>query len=490
MVPLRLATALVVLVVAIVTAGHQDVDILSDGSAPNVLLGVEEGVGGIDVNVDGKGKAPSKKLGYDSIPGFVLRHMGQEQTTSTQVDCEALCDKEPTCRSYSFNPKIHNCVWSIETIRYRSGWEFWTKVHDLDAFGKLRHYGKYRSFPDIMYQEPGYAKYKQITVKNCQKHCNKDKKCKAFSYQLARKRCYLADSGIHYDPDYQYFERRGMKPRRNAMDVEDYQESLQQDEIAAKKAKRKRIIASINEREDKNQRTAQEMKSKSNVREASVKEGEKNMAEKRLAREKTLEAHDKRLARMKAVYNEGYFKAKGVAAEKKTKEKDIKGLRAKEVADKDTRKEVTQKQKNSKVTKERKRKKDRHEAKSRLLTAKEKLTKLKNQQMEMDIDKEERVLDVAKNLALDKASQHHEEVENEKEQKFHATMRKKKKIFELQHKVVIAKNSHKVEVNILKRLKRMTEDKQYDSDKYFNAKANTNSSKPGDGNTTSVAPAL
>jgi len=248
--------------------------------------------------------------------------------------------------------------------------------------------------------------------------------------------------------------------------MEDQQEAIQQDEKAAKKAKRRRLIASIQEREDKNAKTADEMRQKGNRRELNMKNTEKKHAENRLEREKTLEAHDKRLARMKTVYNEGYFKAKGVAAEKKTKEKDIKGLRAKEVDDKDKRKEQMKKQKNRKKTEEARAKKKRHDAQQRLLAAKEKVTKMKNEDMALEVDKEEKILDVAKNLALEKSSQHEEAKENEKEAKFSANMKTKKKIYELRHKAKLAKAYHKEETGMLSHLKLMTENKQYDSHKY------------------------
>jgi len=437
-----------------------------------MLMSVEEGAGGIDIDVDGDGKnrdgndAPRKKMGYHSIPGFVLKHMGQENDAATVLDCEEMCDKEETCRSYSYNPKEKVCVWSIETIRYRLGWEFWSKVHELDAFGKWRHYGKYRSFPDIMYQEPGYHQYKNVNVKACQKHCNQDKKCKAFSYQPEKQRCFLADSGIHYDPNYTYYERLGMKPRKNVMDVADQQEALQNDEKNAKKAKRRRLIASIQEREDKNARTAHEMKMKGNARESRMKDGEKKHAEHRLNREKVLEKHDKRLAVLKERYNEGYFKAKGTAAEKKVKEKDIKKMRAKENDDKDKQKVQKHEMDNRKKNEEKKAKKERHAAQARLLKAKEKITKLKNDEAELEISKEERVLDIAKNLGLESSNAHAEEKENEKEKKFHHNMKEKKKIFKADTKAETAKRSAKAETNILDKLKIMTENRDYSSDKW------------------------
>jgi len=444
---------------------HQESVALGEAVPGEVLLGVSEGAGGVDIDVDGNGKkeAPKQKLGFTNIPGFVFRHMGEESDTSNILECEEACEKHDTCRSYSFNKKEGICVWSVETIRYRIGWEFWTKVHDLDAFGKKRHYGKYRSFPDIMYQEPGYRKLKKITVKNCQKACTKEPKCKAFSYQPKRMRCYLADSGIHYDPDFMYYERTGMKPRKNVMDMEDMQDAIQRDEKAAKKAKRRRILQSMQEREDKNHRTAQEMKNKGNVRESTMKKDEKGAAEKRLAREKILEKHDKRLAKMKQVYNEGYFKAKGVMAEKKSKERDIKKMRSTETNEKDKRKMAMTDQRNSKKREERGFKKKRHKSETRLMGAKEKLTKIKNQEMELEIDKEEKVLSVAKNLALESTESHVDAIENEKETKFHAVRKKKRAIRQMNQKAQVAKHSAKVEKVMLEKMKQMTEDGNYDS---------------------------
>merc|ERR1711871_354987 len=464
--PLTLGGVLVLLVVMGTTSQLEEVSPVQDGGAGDVLLSVAEGVGGIDIDVNKKDMkdAPRKKLGYANIPGFVFKHMGQENDANTVADCEELCDKEDTCRSYSYNQKDKICVWSIETIRIRPGWEFWTKVHELDAFGKFRHYGKYRNFPDIMYQEPGYKKFKDVSVKNCQKHCNEDEKCKAFSYQKKKTRCYLADSGIHYDPDYQYYQRRGMKPRKNAMDMEDLQTQLQKDEKVAKIAKRKRLVASISEREDKNAKTADEMRQKGNRRETKVKKNEKIHAENRLHREKINEAHDKRLARMKTVYNEGYFKAKGIAAEKKVKEKDIKKLRAKEQDDKDKRKEQMHKQKNRKQREEKEAKEQRHKAEQRMLTAKEKLTKLKNADMQLEVHKEERILDVAKNLALEKASQHAEVQENEKEDKFNKVMAQKRGIHKFKTQEKKYKLEHEHGDKLLKTLKLMTEKKNWKSE--------------------------
>ena len=85
------------------------------------------------------------------------------------------------CRSFSYNMQKKVCVWSIEAIQYRIGWEFFAKVKKLDAFGKRQHEGEWRSFPDIMYQEPGYQKFESVSTKKCQEHCVKGALSKPFA---------------------------------------------------------------------------------------------------------------------------------------------------------------------------------------------------------------------------------------------------------------------------------------------------------------------
>jgi len=354
------------------------------------------------------------------------------------------------------------CVWSIETIQYRIGWEFYTKIHKLDAFGKPKHYGKWRSFPDIMYQEPGYKQLKGTTPVKCQEACVKDKKCQAFSFDTKKERCFLTDAGIHYDPSFTYFERRGMGPKKNALDEADKQSAIQQDEKSAKAARRARLVSSMQKMEKENNDAMTEMKAKSDNREIDQKKEEKKLAEKRLGREKTLEKRDKRLARMKAVYNEGYFKAKGVAAEKKTKEKDIKHLRAKETDEKDKRKRSMERHSKRKKTEKKKRRKERDIAKDNLVDAKEKITKVKNQEVELEIEKEDKVLDIAKNLALAKEGQTSSERMKEKDTKADAIRKEQRLTKEAQFKTEMRNMQVKQNKAQLKYLKKMSERKVYD----------------------------
>ena len=72
-------------------------------------------------------------------------------------------------------------------------------------------------------------------------------------------------------------------------------------------------LASMKRIEEENNRVMTTMMAKSNSREARSNTEEKDMAERRLQQEKSLEKRDKRLANMKSVYKEGYLKVKCVA---------------------------------------------------------------------------------------------------------------------------------------------------------------------------------
>jgi len=453
-----ITASMLMLLAGVCVAGvDQEIVALDDGMEHGVddLVELAEGVqdSKISVAVRGKSKLRPAETKYVQIPNFVLRHMGEEQKVRNQMACERICSSQKSCLSFSFRAKDRLCVWSIEALHYRYDWVFYTKVHELNAFGKWKHGGKYRSFPGIMYQEPGYKRFKGKTVAQCQKLCTKDEKCKAFSYHEGGERCYMADSGIHYDPQFMYFEKAAVKKRKSASDLEDRQEELQKQEKDAKKGKRDRILASMKKREKASKQTETEMRNKRMTREMSLKKKNQKVAKKRLKREKTLESRDKRLARMKAAYNEGYFKAKGVAAEKKTKEKDIKALRKKENAEKMSRVVEKKLKKRQEIKKKKNKKIYERNVKKSLVKAKEKLVKIKNNEIETEIAKEKKVLDVAKNLVVSKTEVHEDEVAKDKAKRAKMASIEQKKMHEMKVKTTKAKEDAKKQAKVLEKLK-------------------------------------
>merc|ERR1711966_356486 len=105
----------------------------------------------------------------------------------------------------------------------------------------------------------------------------------------------------------------------------------------------------------------------------------------------------------------------------------------------------------------------RNKAKDRLVVAKEKLTKVKNKELELDIEKEDKVLDVAKGLALAKEASHISARMNEKDEKTDALKKETRKADELKQKQLMSVARYKVNKKQLEYLTKMSEEKRYDA---------------------------
>merc|ERR1712227_723538 len=141
-------------------------------SGEQVMLGVAEGIEAGKITIDVTGKSAEKKTGagFAWIPNFVMKHMAQELNVKSQAACEAVCIKHDDCRSYSYRAKDKLCVWSIQALQYHYDWAFYTKVHEMDAFGKMKHGGKYRKFDGIITksQDTNVTKTKPFrSARNC-----------------------------------------------------------------------------------------------------------------------------------------------------------------------------------------------------------------------------------------------------------------------------------------------------------------------------------
>merc|ERR1712216_963631 len=119
----------------------QEIIQLTDTADELITIAEGEEAEKISVAVKGKSKIKSTAPKYAQIPNFVLRHMAEEMKVANQDVCEKKCSKQKSCLSYSYRSKDKLCVTSIEALHYRYDWTFYTKVHEMDAFGKWKHKG-------------------------------------------------------------------------------------------------------------------------------------------------------------------------------------------------------------------------------------------------------------------------------------------------------------------------------------------------------------
>merc|ERR1711934_332688 len=137
----------------------------------------------------------------------------------------------------------------------------------------------------------------------------------------------------------------------------------------------------------------------------------------------------------------------------------------KEYSEKDKRKKEQERMSKRKKLDRKEKEKKRDAAKDRLVVAKEKMTKVKNAELELEIQKEDKVLDVAKNLELAKDGAHAQSVMNEKDNKVDDLKKEDRKADEYKQKTLLKKELAKANKKQLAYLTRMSEDKRYDDHK-------------------------
>merc|ERR1712070_237729 len=308
---------------------------------------------------------------YHQIPNFVFQHMSEPVNAQTLHECQATCNRIAKCRSFSFRaptardekdekdaqapegaeekaeglndaaddkkqPYVPGlCLWSLESIHYKAGWTFYTKAKDLDWEGKPHLTTKnFHSFPGLEYQESSYAELTGLKENECNTKCAKDPKCQAFSYNEEHQLCRQAGAGVHYDPAFTYYEKpRTTEEAPNANEMyERNANTLASQEKASKKSIEDLITANRKRTEKSETRKLRMARVARMHAEAEAKSKLIDKSEKKLGDQKDRLSFLKSQVSIKQAFDTGYFRAMGVAHEKKTKE--IK-LKAQEIKQKD-----------------------------------------------------------------------------------------------------------------------------------------------------------
>jgi hypothetical protein len=362
---------------------------------------------------------------YIKIPNFVFSHLAVEAYTPDRMACQRLCNEKPLCRSYSYrepsdeeleaaknkqpveddedkaqktNDAIKNpprppgvCMWSVEGLHYRIGWKFFTKAKDVDWMGRPHLTTEnFHEFTGLEYQESNYKTLQNEELASCKDKCAKDPKCGAVSYNEKHLLCRLAGSGVHYDAGFDYYE----KPveQENGPTESDFSINaamLSSQETSAKNAAKQAGMVAKAKRDKEQLAHARFMAAHKAVKEKERKASALSAAEQGLLQMKKKEKDTKYDFKVQAAFQQGYFASRGAAQEKKTKEVKLKALELANLEGEEKRKhqqssgEFTHKQqqraKETKIMW--------HEL--NIQTAKEKLQRLKNEQMEAGLKKQE-----------------------------------------------------------------------------------------------------
>jgi len=154
----------------------------------------------------GEGDEPVPELkvtasGYAEIPGFKFTNQATEVTVESKGECEAKCNQEPTCESYSYAKMSHECLWSTNKMQYDPDFIFSEK----SSSG-----GSYHEFPGLVNSAgAGMIKINGRTAAQCEEACNAAVNCEAISYRARDMLCLLTGSSVGFHSEFDYFEKEG-----------------------------------------------------------------------------------------------------------------------------------------------------------------------------------------------------------------------------------------------------------------------------------------
>merc|ERR1712054_388117 len=144
---------------------------------------------------------------FNKIPFFLLNDGAEKvDLVTTRAACESACLNQfhltSRCKSYSFSLRKQDCLVSPNALGFNGEFTFYSR----------RSNGKYRDFMGLMYQSKGYTRYVGKTAKECRDFCDtgkdgKGRHCNGYSYRVRDQTCLLSPFGVHYDNDYDYYER-------------------------------------------------------------------------------------------------------------------------------------------------------------------------------------------------------------------------------------------------------------------------------------------
>merc|ERR1712086_866462 len=290
---------------------------------------------------------------FDEIQDFMLDTDGMYETVDTASQCRLKCTENAKCRSYSFSVKGNDkqpgpvCVITKKFVGFDPNWKFYTKTMAVDAFGKLRLMGRFKSFEGMRYiDENHYRKVTMVTEEQCLEACEEPApegpECRAFSYNRDKQICLLTDDGLRYSAGFTYFERnKRLKTSGETKQYEHYELEESKDQAKARSVvERRERDAALKDKKIRLEREGKEDEIKTAKKEAMMKAAiiakesrakffrQKEKQEKEDTRTRLQEKRDE-AARLRGSYMESVAKAQVNVDERKTKVEKQKVARTK-----------------------------------------------------------------------------------------------------------------------------------------------------------------
>merc|ERR1712072_278173 len=141
-----------------------------------------------------------KGITYGSVPGFAFSYQGRRMRGKSRSSCELICNTYAACKSYSYNSKTSECIWSLSHVTYNADFNLHVKK---SSAGK----GLYHELPGMMLFENKKKPLKNVSKAECVYKCTKDESCHSWSYSHTKKMCYVSGQKLDYIAGFTYYEK-------------------------------------------------------------------------------------------------------------------------------------------------------------------------------------------------------------------------------------------------------------------------------------------
>merc|ERR1719253_1456044 len=278
---------------------------------------------------------------FDEIKDFMLDTDGMYETVDTASQCRLKCTENVKCRSYSFSVKGNDkqpgpvCVITKKFVGFDPNWKFYTRTMAVDAFGKLRLMGRFKSFEGMRYIDDNhYRKLVNVNEQQCLEACEQPApegpECKAFSYNGDKQLCLLTDDGLRYSVGFTYFERNkripGKQRKYEHYELEESQDQAKarsvverQERDAALKDKKNRLEREEKEDEIKTAKKGAQLRAATVAKESGSKIARQKETQEKMDTRTRLSLKRRKAAAVRGAYMESVAKSQVNVDERKIK---------------------------------------------------------------------------------------------------------------------------------------------------------------------------
>lgn len=145
-------------------------------------------------------------FGYHRIPGLILTTNSRKVPRVTSVgQCQDECNRQPLCKSYSFEPKKNGCIWSSDNLTYDPDFVLALKPTEGD--------GDYEELPGMTFHATGWMRSEGKDKSACKQLCQQGAHCRAFAWRKRDNLCMLTGESIGISDSWDYYEKDGVAKR-------------------------------------------------------------------------------------------------------------------------------------------------------------------------------------------------------------------------------------------------------------------------------------